>query len=284
MLILALCLVSLLALYALCGWLAQSEHVYVLSMQQLFPGFTDDNTRNWHHRLKIFVVALIQFTVVLSAMLLLVKLSADIFTVLVSLTFVLTNTVLIGLILNPRRANTQRHLALVIAVAMVVLQRLYPNWLTTDLLALSGLVCLLMLIADVHRTVLTIISVAIFLHDIKSVYFSDTMIELVEHNDLLLLPLVVTIPEGLSLASEPFMQIGLGDLAIPGIWAMLAWRQAKEMNQPLIVISTFSGIALGWVASLTVLFTTGHPVPAMMTLMPCTMAGFYLFAWRPRRA
>lgn len=191
-------------------------------------------------------------------------------------------SLLFGFYLNPSARYANLLVGVVAAIALVAVQRMFPSWLTTNVL--GALVCLAGLISlrMVPVRGLTLASLGLLIYDAYNVYVSGQMMALADGVASENVAMMIAVPSTVALDAESLLQVGLADVLVPGLWAMAAFRLGREHNTWRLAATTMAGIAVGWVATYTIFSLTNHPVPALLPLLPFTATGYFITAI-PRR-
>jgi presenilin-like A22 family membrane protease len=177
---------------------------------------------------------------------------------------------LIGISLNPSWNWTQMVSGFVIAAVLVLEQYLHPHWLLRDVIAGLVTMSILMNLRKIGLRTLVMIGIALVIYDALNVYGTGFMIDAAQVQAIEGVPMAVEVPKAFS--------IGNGDIILPGLWIMLAFRMAKIHGKKRVVVTTMLGNVIGWGAAFFVLVLSEYPVPALVCLIPCTAVGYLITA------
>ena len=177
---------------------------------------------------------------------------------------------------KPIKITLQIIMATVVTAAWVV----FPSWLTLDI---AGLIVILWALANcktlTFKQVLVLL-IAVMIYDVVAVFGTGVMQIVALGAVKMHLPLMLTIPQSFSLASSALFKIGLGDIVLPGLMIMIAFREGRQRRLPAVSWATIGGYIVGGLVTVTILFLTHVPQPATIYLVPGVLIGFILVAWR----
>jgi len=88
-------------------------------------------------------------------------------------------------------------------------------------------------------------------------------------------PAVVTIPEGFTYGPTV---TGLGDIVLPGIVVLVAFKKARELKAPLLGYLTAVGYFIGSLFVDTIIMIFHYSQPATLYLLPAVLSAFVLTA------
>jgi hypothetical protein len=148
----------------------------------------------------------------------------------------------------------------------------YPNWLTFDIGASVAAIWLLIGVR------LANFSTAF----LGSIFATGLDLELVRGNGWLIrlitaakdVPLSLIQPVSLSVHAHASFSLGLGDIVVPGTVVLLAFETARLYKNNAVVYGSVIGYMVGLLMAVMALRITGHPQPATIYLLPCTLLGF----------
>ncbi len=153
----------------------------------------------------------------------------------------------------------------------------YPNWLTIDVSALLFALMLLIHLRNFTLKSVTVLAAAIMLYDALMVFGTQTMQKAAGR--FTELPVMLIIPGSLSLNTEPILRIGLGDIVLPGVIVMLAFRKSVFYRNFNLAAASMCGYSFGYLITLFVLYVAKFPQPATIYLIPGAWLGFMLAAY-----
>lgn len=158
-----------------------------------------------------------------------------------------------------------------------------PSWLTFDLVATTIVLNYLVLIyvSKTKIPALLVVMTAVVIYDVIHVFGTKMMQEVAGKVTALDLPLLLAIPETLSLSSKVIMQLGLGDIVLPGAIIMLALKEGRRLSCKALGVSALIGYFIGWIIACVILAISESPQPATLYLIPATVG---IFLWTLRRS
>lgn len=184
---------------------------------------------------------------------------------------------------NPTYSVAQFLIGTVAAAWLLVARLWWPdNWVWGGIASLLATASMILAYRTVRFRLLAIVSAGLFAYDAVHVYGTGLMMTVAESSGGATSSLMVAIPQGAAVESAASYQVGLGDIGFPGLWVMLAFRMAAAHGRRAVVVTTMSGIVLGWIATIATCELTRHPVPALIFLVPGAALG-YLASAMPLR-
>jgi presenilin-like A22 family membrane protease len=160
---------------------------------------------------------------------------------------------------------------------------LWPNWLTGNVLA--TILCIGITAGWVQMTInfrfTVLVNGAVFLYDILHVYITGWMHGMVAPESVTQLPLLLLVPQNLSLDAAPMNMVGLGDIALPGFMIVVAAVLAYRRRAMSLLYAGLAGYAVGLSLTGLLVMVFQQMQPAMILLFPCTLIPIL---WAARRA
>lgn len=147
----------------------------------------------------------------------------------------------------------------------------FPYWLTTGIAGYFLSVFILVHLKEISMKQALVASLAIMVYDVSMVFFSGFMVEAAEGAGST--PIGVSIPPALSFIG--ISMIGLGDIILPGILIMSAFREAKLRGLPLLPSGAIAGYFLGFFFAVFMSKLFGSQ-PATLYLIPGVCFGFWV--------
>lgn len=267
--------------YLLVGWLSTSRFVNLeatnvgdaLNQEKL----AGRESGRWRF-LKPIAVVFVAATVLLGCVGLLAWLHADAMSLLLLSADWFLFFALVAFQLNPQQRGWQVPAALAFATALVAVHATWPaNWVVSVTNGTLFLVAALLAWRTIRLPLLCVLSAGLFFYDITHVYGTGLM-EYVAASGGATSSVMMTIPQTMAVAAEPAYQVGLGDIMIPGLWVLVAFRVAAASGQRAVIATTIIGIILAWGATIATLELTEHAVPALLFLMPGAALGYFAAA------
>lgn len=267
------------AFYVAVGFLSTSRYVNAtatdLSISVNQSRAAGEGTASWADPAWRVAVVFAVMTAMLGAVALLAWLSNDIFAGLMLATDGFLIWGLIGLLTNPGLSMRRVVFGLGVAIFLMTARSLWPeSWAWNGISSLAVVVTALLVFRTLRFRPLAILSAGLFAYDLAHVYGTGLMMRMVENAGESVSSLAMIIPASLSLGSEESYLMGHGDIVVPGVWAMLAFRMASAHRRPVVMATTLAGIVLGWAAAIATLEWTAHPVPALLFLVPGAALGY----------
>jgi presenilin-like A22 family membrane protease len=183
--------------------------------------------------------------------------------------------ILFGYILNPKKRLVLHAVGIAVSAGTMTALVFWPEiWIVQDVTAIVTLAGVMLMLRNLRFSRLAICSAGLFLYDLTNVWITGFMLRLKCATDDATANMAVLIPDALSAGSKILLSIGTGDILIPGVWMMLAFRTAVEHKNPYVVVLTLLGIIAGWIAATATLILTSYPVPALVFLVPGAAAGY----------
>ena len=158
-------------------------------------------------------------------------------------------------------------LPLLFALAINAWWMISPNWASVDLAATVVIVSMLTLtrVANVYTAIVALTALA--LYDIVNVFATGLMVK-VALPSVGALPILISIPESLSMSAKTVAALGLGDIVIPGLVVLLAFREAKLKANRLLSVLIVVGYIIGLTIVDVVAGITRAPQPALLYISP----------------
>ncbi|MBU6142037.1 hypothetical protein KGO95_02885 [Patescibacteria group bacterium] len=153
------------------------------------------------------------------------------------------------------------------------------NWATIDCAAWLIGVMLLIQFRKTSFRAAVLLSAGIMLYDATAVFGTHVM-QHVATTQFMALPVLFSIPASLSLSSPAILHLGLGDVVLPGAIVMMAIRESIAHKRSVLAVAALGGYVAGFIATIVVMVLFRFPQPATIYLMPGTLLGFTLAAWR----
>lgn len=163
--------------------------------------------------------------------------------------------------------------ALLITLAWVF----YPNWLTLDIAAFMLALMFLIAFKNISFKQALAFSVAIMAYDMFMVFGTGVMQKVASAGVKINIPILIVVPDSLSLSANKLFMIGLGDIVLPGLLIMLAFRFARQYHWSttglIIRLCAITGYIIGFFMAIimAVMFNFGQP--ATIYLIPGVMLG-----------
>ena len=127
----------------------------------------------------------------------------------------------------------------------------------------------------------SVIGVALtFGYDALQVFVFDGMRRLADAAADQWIPIMLSVPNHLAWSSPAAVGLGAGDIAIPAVLVVIAGSAGQRAGTPALFWAAVSGYAVGLAAAGVVLTATGAMLPALIFLVPATIASVVLVAWR----
>lgn len=166
-----------------------------------------------------------------------------------------------------------RSYALAFASSISFLWLLYPHWLVLDITSLLVGLAILVLFNNLTFKQCVILSVFVIAFDVLMVFGVGIMQEVAV--GVTGTPAVVTIPEYLT--SGPTVT-GLGDIVLPGLVVLTAFKKGRELKIPLLGYLTAVGYSVGSLVVDTIVMTYHYAQPATLYILPAVLLAFVLTA------
>lgn len=163
--------------------------------------------------------------------------------------------------------------ALAFSLSVSFLWLLYPHWLVLDMTSLLAGLAMLVMFGNLTFKQCAILSAAIVVFDVLMVFGVGAMQEVAL--GAMNTPAVVTVPDYLT--SGPTVT-GLGDIVLPGIVVLVAFKKARELQAPLLGYLTAVGYLIGSLVVDIIIMIFHYPQPATLYLLPAVLAAFVLTA------
>ncbi len=284
------------ALYVGTAALATTPRIKAIN---ILPPFVDSGERAAHHpsarpRIAVVVSVLIGMTVILCSMAVLVYWLPVIIDDFMYFATILLVGDLIGRLLAPARLldatpvglgrrllNLGRYfVGFAVAWVVVGLVSDWSNWLSLGVIALACAASAMLSFSRISARLLALVSVALVCYDAIHVFGTGLMQVVADQayatsqQEGAIVIGMVNIPSALDLAAPTSVAIGLGDIVTPGLWVMVAALTTQHPNT--VMFTTIVGIMIGWIACLTVSELGYLYLPALIFLMPGSMAGYYI--------
>ncbi len=189
----------------------------------------------------------------------------------------LVNIFGIGRSLSPFQQSMGKVSGWMIVLGMTAAWIFHPSWLTFDVAASAAVLWMLVSVSIANFGTAMITSGGVMIYDAISVFQTHKMIELVKATSGI--PIMVMQPSSLSLHAQITFAMGLGDIVLPGLVVMFAFRAAKRCGGKAIAVGTILGYVMGLFATLLALHITGSPQPATIYLMPGVLIGYAVAAY-----
>ncbi len=226
--------------------------------------------RTWRHIVgRICMVALV-LTVMICTILLLVRygLSIRVYALLATF-FMLFFTSKMSIF----RSLPYPHIySLIFAAAVSGIWFFYPHWITTSVVSLFTAFFALIILKEISFKEALILSLAVILYDVSMVFLSGFMEEVAESAGTT--PIGMSLPPALLFTKVKM--IGLGDIILPGILIMAAFREAKIRSLPALPFGAIAGYFFGMVLAVTALNVFNFSQPATLYLIPGVLLGFWI--------
>lgn len=161
--------------------------------------------------------------------------------------------------------------ALVFAAAISGMWFFYPHWITTGAVSFFVAFFALILLKEISFKEALILSFAVILYDIPMVFLSGFIPEVAKSAGTT--PIGVSLPPALWFTKV--QMIGLGDIILPGILIMAAFREAKIRSLPFLPIGAIIGYFFGMTIAVMVLQVFDSQ-PATLYLIPGVFLGFWV--------
>jgi presenilin-like A22 family membrane protease len=160
---------------------------------------------------------------------------------------------------------------------------LYPNWLSIDVAALVMATSALIVPKASGFRSLVYVEIGIVLYDIYSVFASGLMMGMARFalpHGVPDVPILMVVPSQFDLAATYTRALGLGDVVLPGLMIMAAASFVGHGIGRRLHYGGIVGYALGLLVTFAVLEGLHAAQPATLYLVPGTMLGIGLVAWR----
>lgn len=180
------------------------------------------------------------------------------------------------------RHTRWKYAAIAVFALATVAWVLWPGWLTIDVLA--ALLGVGLLANAVHacisfRFAITF-SGAMFLYDILHVYVTGWMHGIMAPTYEEQSPLLLIMPQSLSLEAGTLNLLGLGDILVPGFIILTAAVLAYRRGVMSLLYGGLAGYAVGLSIAGLLYYVFQTAQPALISLYPCTVGSILLVAWR----
>ena len=184
---------------------------------------------------------------------------------------------IISLLGEKIRAPFNLFLGTFVASALVLGTILSKSLVLLDLCGIVLVIQLLVVLRLIKFASICLLCLVLFLHDAIHVFGTGLMQATAERalSGNLKLPMAIIIT-----TKHSSQGIGLGDIFLPGLLMMVAFREHREFHIPAFPLMTFVGIVIGMIFSAIALQIAQSPQPAMVYVLPTTMLAFVLFAWK----
>lgn len=160
--------------------------------------------------------------------------------------------------------------ALVFAASISGMWFFYPHWITTSVVSFFVAFFALILLKEISFKEALILSLAVILYDIPMVFLSGFIPEVAKSASTT--PIGVSLPPALWFTKVEM--IGLGDIILPGILIMAAFREAKIRSLPFLPFGAIAGYFFGMTIAVMVLQVFDSQ-PATLYLIPGVLLGFW---------
>jgi presenilin-like A22 family membrane protease len=174
-------------------------------------------------------------------------------------------------VLEPRKYSEIG--GLVFSCAVTFLWLFCSNWLVLNVVALLLALPVLAIMSKLTFKQCFLLSFAIVAYDIVSVFGSGIMQEVAVNAENT--PAFLSVPT--EFINGPNM-IGLGDIVLPGLTVMLAFRKARDCALPFLGYASFAGYVIGSIAAGIVCVYFNVAQPATLYLVPAVIGAFILTA------
>lgn len=165
-------------------------------------------------------------------------------------------------------------ISITIAFSIVFVWLLYPCWLTTNMLAISIVLYLLLYFPNIPLKTIIIAGLVLIVYDVAAVFILGIMQKLAGAALNYNLPLLIIIPKSLAIKSDTLLVMGLGDIIYPGLLIRSEIYRAKTLNMPQIFSLPLFPLALtvGYICGIAVgvfsLFYFQIAQPALLYIIP----------------
>lgn len=148
----------------------------------------------------------------------------------------------------------------------------HQNWLVSVACAIMIAAFMLSAFRDITARQCAALSAGMLLFDVKSVFVTKEMQELASHATGGGFIGMVPVPSGLSAASLPIFQIGMGDIFFPGLIIVLSYRMYGSKG----AVGTVIGYVIGLATTVAALLFFNLMQPATLYLIPATFVAYWL--------
>lgn len=270
-------------LYLLAGYLAFSKNKIVERIEAVkLPKEPQTKSRAV---LQVIIIATF-FAIVLSIINIVISHGLDFRKIILFVTWLIilifTSGILHQTALNSLARNT---ISVSFATILSYSWYAYPNWLTIDTTTLILVIQFLLTFRNISIKQSALIACGIMIYDAFMVFGTGVMQKVAGEaisNGKVLMPILIMIPQSLSLESKAIFVEGLGDVVLPGLVVMCAMRESIRLSMPTLTMGACAGYIMGSLISLMVLIVFNFPQPATIYLMPGVFVGLLSVAWHKR--
>lgn len=164
--------------------------------------------------------------------------------------------------------------AFLITVIIDALLQYYDTTAVQNIGSVFIALYILVILRSIKLKTFLIFGAGIMIFDFVAVFYTQQMIDVAKATQGIPGGSVV-VPTSADSESVSAISTGLGDIIIPGMLAMIAFRQSQQFGGVSLWVCTFLGYALGSVVTEYVLFNTNFPQPATIYLIPGVTLGYF---------
>ncbi|MDO8516131.1 MAG: hypothetical protein Q7S28_02695 [bacterium] len=162
-----------------------------------------------------------------------------------------------------------------VALAVTAWWVLSPNWLSLNIAATIIMLYVLVLARFMNIYTAILILSALAVYDVINVFGTGLMLKAAMPS-IGVAPLLVVVPASLSLSAQRVSALGLGDIVIPGLAILAAFRESKIKKNPLFSILAISFYLLALATAFVAVRLTKSPQPALLYISPAVIAALLL--------